>query len=60
MRNRFPTVATLLHLALASEVLLQNKFSGEYYKILISAEKKISNEEMKKIYFDVKKLISVK
>ena len=44
-------------LKLAEYIASQNKFSGEYYKILISAEKKISNEEMKKIYFDAKKLI---
>jgi len=33
----------------------QNKFSGEYYKIVISAEKKLSNDEMKEIYQELKK-----
>ena len=32
-----------------------NKFSGEYYKVVISAEKKLSNEEMKTIYEEFKK-----
>ena len=44
-------------LKLGEYIASQNKYSGEYYKILISAEKKISNEEMKNIYNDVKKEI---
>ncbi len=32
-----------------------NKFSGEYYKVMISAEKKLSSDEMKTIYEEFKK-----
>jgi len=37
----------------------QNRFSGEYYKIVISAEKKLSNQEMKQIYEEFKKELFV-
>ena len=36
-----------------------NKFSGEYYKVMISAEKKLSTDEMKTIYEEFKKELFV-
>ena len=41
------------------KIASQNKFSGEYYKVLITVEKKLTNEEMKNIYEEVKKNIFV-
>lgn len=43
--------------AFAEELAKNNKFSGEYYKVLITVEKKLSDVEMENIYEDVKKNI---
>jgi len=42
---------------LAETLAKNNKYSGEYYKILITVEGKLSDEQMMKIYEDAKKQI---
>jgi len=41
------------------QIASQNKFSGEYYKGVISVEKKITNQEMKEIWEEFKKELFV-
>jgi len=41
------------------KIASQNKFSGEYYSGVLSAEKKLSNDEMKQIYEEFRKELFV-